>query len=337
MPSVLRLPRPPRLRRALAVLVPALLVPTLVACGGTKSGYGDKTVSGFSGVSISGEVGKEPKLDWKADIAYPKSTQVKTLVKGSGAAVEAGTSVYANFYVGNASTTPDKWNYTSLTDAPTGMEMDASMGPAYKKLLEGAHIGDRREAIARASDVVGAQGNPTYDIGNHDTLVLVVDILKAGPDKTPHDVPQAQLPKLKLGKDKKPTGFDFSGVKKPSADGKLLRSVVKEGTGTTVTTDMTLTVNYLGMVYDGKKPFDESYTKKPAQFALTGVVEGWTYGLNGLKVGSRVLLEIPPALGYADKAQSGIPANSTLFFVVDIIKAEATPASDGASTGTTGQ
>jgi len=324
-------PSPHRLRRALAALVPVLLIPALVACGGTKAGYGDKTVSGFGGVSISGDFGKEPKLDWKADIAYPSSTKVKTLIKGSGPAVQSGKSVYANFYVGNATTTQSTWNYTSLTESPSGMEMDASMGDAYKALLNGAHIGDRRMAIARAVDVVGADGNPTYDIGNHDTLVLVADILKAGPDATPHDVPQSQLPKLKFDKSNKPVGFDFAGIKKPATNGKLLRAVIKQGKGTTVTSDMTLTVNYLGMTYRGKKPFDESYSKKPAQLALDSVVKGWAGGLTGLKVGSRVLLQIPPSLGYGDKAQSGIPANSTLFFVVDIVKAEATPASSGAT------
>jgi peptidylprolyl isomerase len=89
-----------------------------------------------------------------------------------------------------------------------------------------------------------------------------------------------------------------------------------------VTTDMTVTADYLGEVYGAKKPFDESYSKKPVPFALTSVVQGWTYGLNGLKVGSRVLLQIPPALGYGDQAQSGIPPGSTLYFVIDIRKAK---------------
>jgi peptidylprolyl isomerase len=52
------------------------------------------------------------------------------------------------------------------------------------------------------------------------------------------------------------------------------------------------------------------------------VVPGWTYGLTGLKVGTRVLLQIPPALGYGAQAQEGIPAESTLYFVVDIVSAK---------------
>ena len=57
-------------------------------------------------------------------------------------------------------------------------------------------------------------------------------------------------------------------------------------------------------------------------FALNSVVKGWTYGLTGVKVGSRVLLQIPPELGYGAQAQSAIPANSTLYFVIDIKSAK---------------
>ena len=44
---------------------------------------------------------------------------------------------------------------------------------------------------------------------------------------------------------------------------------------------MTVTVDYLGQVYDAKKPFDESYSKEPVPFALTGVVQGWTTACPG--------------------------------------------------------
>jgi peptidylprolyl isomerase len=119
----------------------------------------------------------------------------------------------------------------------------------------------------------------------------------------------------------KVTGLDFRGLPKPDPQGDLERTVVTEGDGDTVTTDMTVKVNYLGSVYRGKKPFDESYSKQPVEFPLSNVVPGWTYGLEGVKVGSRVLLSIPPELGYGDQAQSGIPANSTPYFVVDVISA----------------
>jgi peptidylprolyl isomerase len=52
-------------------------------------------------------------------------------------------------------------------------------------------------------------------------------------------------------------------------------------------------------------------------------VPGWDQGLVGEKVGSRVILEIPPALGYGKQGneQAGIKGTDTLFFVVDILGA----------------
>lgn len=321
----------PRLRRALTALVPALLVPALVACGGTKTGYGDKTISGFSGVTVTGGFGKAPTLSWKAALSYPTSTSVKTLVRGTGATIANGKNVMADIYIGDGTTKATKLAYASAQPE----QISSTASPAFAKILAGARIGDRREAIVRSADVFGADGAPQYGVGNHDSLVVVLDAIS---DPNPHDVAATKLPKLKL-KGNTPTGFDFSHVAKPSAKGNLLRSVIKKGTGTTVTADMTVTANYYGMTYGATKPFDESYSKKPVPFSLSQVVPGWTNGLTGLKVGSRVILQIPPSLGYgaqkqpaSDKAHAGIPANSTLYFVIDIIKAQAAPA-----TSATGQ
>ena len=320
----------PRLRRAASALVPVLLIPALVACGGTKTGYGDKTASGFDAVSISGDVGKKPSLTWKAALAYPSTMSVRTLVKGSGVAVtpasDGGKGALAELYIGDGTTEAKDWGYSSAQPEAIA----TSMGDVFKQLLDGARVGDRRAVIAKSEDVFGSGDASQYGIGNHDALVVVADIVA---DPTPKDVSASKLPRLQQ-KGGKPSGFSFSGVSKPSADGSLLRAVVKKGTGKTVTQDMTVTANYLGMTYGASKPFDESYSAKPVPFPLANVVPGWTYGLEGLKVGSRVLLQIPPALGYGAKAQkpngkghAGIPANSTLYFVIDIVSAKKTPAS----------
>ena len=106
------------------------------------------------------------------------------------------------------------------------------------------------------------------------------------------------------------TSLDFAGTPKP--DGKLRSAVLIQGTGATVKKGQTITVNYLGQVYKGKKPFDESYSKQPASFAIgTGaVISGWDKTLVGQKVGSRVILAIPPEGGLrqegpADRGHQG--------------------------------
>jgi FKBP-type peptidyl-prolyl cis-trans isomerase len=197
-----------------------------------------------------------------------------------------------------------------------------SLSPVFAKMLTGAKIGSRVGAIASAKEIFGDAGNPKLGVANEDPLLILVDIVAPAVDK-PTDVAPDKLPALKPtpGKPTVPAGMDFTGVQKPEQNGDFLRATLKQGKGTTVTSDMTVKVNYLGMVYGAKTPFDESYTKKPVEFGLDKVVKGWTYGLTGVKVGSRVLLQIPPLLGYGAKDQPKIPANSTLYFVVDVLSA----------------
>ena len=118
-----------------------------------------------------------------------------------------------------------------------------------------------------------------------------------------------------------PSGLDWTGIAEPALDTPVQRVVLKEGTGPAVKSTDTVTVNYLGETYQAKAPFDESYTKTPLTSALSGLVQGWTIGLTGVKVGSRVLLQIPPAYGYgAQGSGSTIPGNATLWFVIDVLE-----------------
>ncbi len=86
-----------------------------------------------------------------------------------------------------------------------------------------------------------------------------------------------------------------------------------------------IVANYLGQVFDAKKPFDESYSGEPVAFpiGLGNVIKGWDQALVGQTVGSRVILAIPAKLGYGTKGspQAGIEGGDTLYFVVDILAA----------------
>jgi FKBP-type peptidyl-prolyl cis-trans isomerase len=77
-------------------------------------------------------------------------------------------------------------------------------------------------------------------------------------------------------------------------------------------------VNYVGVALASGKKFDSSFDRKePASFALNQVIKGWTQGLAGKTVGSRVLLVIPKDLAYGDSGQGD--AKGDLVFVVDIL------------------
>lgn len=101
----------------------------------------------------------------------------------------------------------------------------------------------------------------------------------------------------------------------------------KIGTGEVAQAGMLVTVHYTGKFQNGSV-FDSSVGKQPFQFVLGGgqVIAGWDQGLQGMKVGGKRLLIIPPSLGYGAQQVGPIPPNSTLVFEVDLLKVEQLPA-----------
>ena len=71
------------------------------------------------------------------------------------------------------------------------------------------------------------------------------------------------------------------------------------------------------------RPFDESFSGEPLTSPLSGLIQGWSIGLTGVKVGSRVLLQIPPDFGYgAQGSPPSIPGNATLWFLIDVLEVQ---------------
>src|SRR5262245_36560109 len=93
---------------------------------------------------------------------------------------------------------------------------------------------------------------------------------------------------------------------------------LKVGTGDEAQAGDKVQVHYVGTLKDGTK-FDSSIDRKePFEFPLGAgkVIKGWDEGVQGMKVGGKRKLIIPPELGYGDKAVGKIPANSELTFEV---------------------
>ena len=101
----------------------------------------------------------------------------------------------------------------------------------------------------------------------------------------------------------------------------------KVGTGAEALKGAYVEVHYTGWLYiDGKrdKKFDSSLDRnQPFSFQLGAkeVIAGWDEGVQGMKVGGKRELIIPPNLAYGTRAAGGvIPANSTLNFEVELLR-----------------
>jgi peptidylprolyl isomerase len=117
----------------------------------------------------------------------------------------------------------------------------------------------------------------------------------------------------------KPTVTPPSGA----APAKLLTKELITGTGAEAKAGDPVTVNYVGVLYNGGKEFDSSWKRnEPFNFVLGKgqVIAGWDQGIAGMKVGGRRELIIPASLAYGAKGSPPtIPPNAALIFVVDLL------------------
>jgi FKBP-type peptidyl-prolyl cis-trans isomerase FkpA len=108
---------------------------------------------------------------------------------------------------------------------------------------------------------------------------------------------------------------------------------LKVGSGAVAVAGKSVTVEYTGWLSDGTK-FDSSRGREPFTFVLGQgkVIPGWDEGLQGMKVGGKRKLVIPPELGYGAAGQTNsatgaqvIPPNATLTFDVELLKVTVAP------------
>jgi len=107
------------------------------------------------------------------------------------------------------------------------------------------------------------------------------------------------------------------------APSELVTKDIVTGDGATAEQGDTVKVQYVGVDYATGKQFDASWDNgKPFSFQLGSgqVIPGWDQGVEGMKVGGRRELIVPPDLAYgAQGSPPTIGPNATLVFVVDLL------------------
>ena len=115
---------------------------------------------------------------------------------------------------------------------------------------------------------------------------------------------------------------DFPGGE-PPAD--LEITDIWEGDGKVAGPGDTVRVHYVGVAFSTGEEFDASWNRgEPLEFRLGRgqVIAGWDQGVQGMKVGGRRQLVIPPGLAYGNRgAGNRIRPGETLIFICDLVSA----------------
>ncbi|MGP3925749.1 FKBP-type peptidyl-prolyl cis-trans isomerase [Streptomyces sp. 8N616] len=316
-------------RVAAALAVPALLF--TAACGSDDGGSSD----GAGVVTVEGKAGSKPEISVPKGAKAPDKVVVETVNEGSGEEVKKGDLVRLDFA---GETMKGGQNLGSTWVKQPGADPKAprtqvvqeigqqsqSLPASVLNALVGKKAGSRVEVEGTAKALIGQQLNPQSGIKPRDGLVWVVDIagVKKMDKKAEAEGEQAAtesgLPTVKAESQKAATITIPKGQKAPKG---LEQQVLIKGKGPKVKAGDGLIVQYTGVKWEDGKKFDSSWDHGGAtafQIGTGSVVKGWDQALVGKNVGDRVLMVIPPKLGYGGSPQSEL-AKNTLVFSVDIV------------------
>jgi FKBP-type peptidyl-prolyl cis-trans isomerase len=313
-------------RFAAALLVPLAACAALAGCGSSSSSGSPAAAN--AAVKVSGTFDKTPSVTIPAQKAGTNLV-VSTPIKGTGGALKSGNAALANVAI-------YKWSGTSHSLVTSTFGSGPQLIPAQMGLtglttaLKGAQIGSRVVAVLPPKYGYGAAGQSQLQITGTDTLVWVIDLLHQysatqSASGTQVSTGGGQLPSVTAKSGQAPVVV----VPKNSPPTKLSIITLIKGSGPKLTTGETAVTQYVGVNWRTGKVFGSSWptAQGPGQllsFQVGGqsVLKGISQGMAGVPVGSRVMLVIPPALGYGPNGgqpSAGITKTDTLVFVIDVI------------------
>ena len=311
-----------RIRIAAALSAVAATALLLSGCAGAGAPSASPSPSASSSCLLDAKPGKASdavKVDGQgkdlkvsvpadADIDAASAPERTVLKKGDGKDVKAGDLVSVQYRIVTAA------DGTVLDSSSRGVDdqLPVLLDPNQQSLFVAA-----LECQPLGSSVVLALPGKLLGAGQKAIVVYAQSTKKLPTVATGTEVaPTDGMPTVKLDKGGAP---EITVPKSdPPAETKI--AMLKQGDGPTVASGDFVIVQYRGVTWADGKEFDSSWKRgAPAQFQTTGVVTGFKKALEGQKVGSQVLVVIPPAEGYGDKASGSIPAGSTLVFVIDIL------------------
>ncbi|MDI2097503.1 FKBP-type peptidyl-prolyl cis-trans isomerase [Ruicaihuangia caeni] len=273
--------------------------------------------SGVDAVSVTGEFGTTPVIEFEAPLSVEK-TQRAVAIEGDGDLIASGDDVNVYFGLWNATTGEEipGTGFTEGAEVPMAVD-EQQILPGLVKTLQCAPEGSRVVGVLPPADLWGAQGLADLEVKGTDSLVFVADIVSRVKPLEPatwtENVPtvdlESEAPVVTLPQTE------------PSPE--LQLAVLEEGNGDVVEDGATVTVHYQGTSWNTGEIFDQSYTRgEPATFSTDGVIPGFAAAMIGQKVGSTVIVTIPPKDAYGPEGAGHALSGQTLVFLIQIEDAQ---------------
>ncbi|HEV7623155.1 MAG TPA: FKBP-type peptidyl-prolyl cis-trans isomerase, partial [Amnibacterium sp.] len=284
--------------------------------------------AGSDSVTASGRFGTTPTIRFDTPL-HVSSTQVSSLIPGSGDGVVNGQELIADLTIldGTTGKVVSKTDYTGKPD-PTGATGPATVvvssklpSTGLRKALLCARAGERLAAVIPPKEGF-APGTLGTAVSTSDSVVVVVDVRKTYLARAngANQVMAGGLPAVVLGPDGRP-GISIPAAAPPK---QLEVADLKKGSGPVLQRGDTAVVHYTGVLWSDNSVFDSTWQNGapvdlPLKTGSGGVVKGFVTALAGQRVGSQVLAVLPPDQAYGRTGNGTVPGDATLVFVVDIL------------------
>jgi hypothetical protein len=310
-------------RKTAALIVAFGMLAGLTACStGPGAGNCDSPIRSGDASSIvtaTGAFATAPKIDFPTPLVT-KKTQRTELSPGDGPRLQEGQPALVDLTLLNGATGQEltKTGYDGVGGSL--ITVGPSTFPALSHGLECAAVGSRVAIVGSAKDSHNGQANPGQGIGADDAFVFVVDVIQGFPAKADGagQLPETGMPAVVLA----PNGAPGITVPNSAAPKNLRVAVLKAGNGHRVAAGDYVVMKYTGVSWDDGTVFDSTWKEGPAVVrelvASDTMAEGMVNGLAGKRVGSQVLLVVPPKLGFPN-GNATAPSDATLVYVVDIL------------------
>ncbi|GGS55648.1 peptidylprolyl isomerase [Planobispora rosea] len=294
-----------------------LTVLFLVPAAGCTAGDGEAAQS----VRAESSFGAKPTITFPEG-EPPADLQVGEQMTGTGAVVEAEDLVVAHYtaHVWDGADNPllaSSFNQGAPASFPLGQSLTG-----VSKALQGHRVGSR--VVAAIPPEEGFGPNPPDGMAADSALFYVIDVLGAFP-------PEAAA--TGAGGPGTLAGIEVEGgpgerpvltLPRTAPPGGFRSKVLIRGKGARVRAGQLVVTQYEGRVWGADASFESTWqARQPRAFRIGngGVVKGWERALVGVPVGSRVVMILPPDLGYDKGLPPLIKPSDTLAFVVDVLAA----------------
>lgn len=288
---------------------------SLSACGSDDEGQANSESAATPEVDISYEISEdteEVQIDGELNMEQPAAWLIS---EGDGEPIEEGDLLHilsADIDIENQEVNAHDFDLGGQTLQLN--EQFQSQNPQAYEALIGAPTGSDL-AYYLPPDTLG-QDTPAYL-----NIIAVEDVVPthATGEKVREDQLNSELPAVTLDEETQAPTLE---TPEGDAPDELVVDVLKQGDGPEVQAGSYVTIHYRGISWSDGEEFDSSWgpdnTGTPAQFELQQLISGWQEGLEGQRVGSQVIMSVPPELAYGESEGHEL-ADETLVFVVDIL------------------